>query len=462
MGPANKMTYFNNVTSLVTLKNQYRQLALANHPDRGGSTQTMQEINAEYFKLFPIWKNISNDVSNDTATSTQREFYTANGWEGENYNTHLRVADIAKIVRSFVKEKYPTYKFSVTTRDASCIYISLMEAPMEVFVTKNMRGYDLESSYIQVNHYQISKDERMTELCREILADVAQFAQTYNFDDSDCQIDYFHTNFYLYVNVGKWNKPFKVVPRQARVKAEKATNVEVVENEDVSTNVLGQSNLSDVKVTDLIVGQKYIWRRNSEATHQVEYVGTDYCGSVLVYVFKYVHNGELKYTELPIVHCERDVKRRVVINHVRNYSLYQELAQDNGVVLLWDDRYKVFFENDKYNEEWTIAIVDLTNGGKSKLSYENWGKFSVKSLVVLKFTNIEVQKEYGSNGRMSYYERKAYISENLFKSGKYPNARITPDGLYFIRLGLNIKLNSSGVPIWRLRYDDFGNIIKAS
>jgi hypothetical protein len=32
--------------------------------------------------------------------------------------------------------------------------------------------------------------------------------QSYNFDDSDSQCDYFHTNFYLHSGIGKWDKPF--------------------------------------------------------------------------------------------------------------------------------------------------------------------------------------------------------------------------------------------------------------
>lgn len=32
------------------------------------------------------------------------------------------------------------------------------------------------------------------------------------FDDSDSQVDYFHTSHYLDINIGRWNKPFKVTP----------------------------------------------------------------------------------------------------------------------------------------------------------------------------------------------------------------------------------------------------------
>ena len=42
--------------SFADLKRQYRKLAIANHPDKGGSTQAMQEINAEFETLYRIWE----------------------------------------------------------------------------------------------------------------------------------------------------------------------------------------------------------------------------------------------------------------------------------------------------------------------------------------------------------------------------------------------------------------------
>jgi hypothetical protein len=42
------MKWFQNVNTLDELRTMYRKLAMQYHPDRGGSTQAMQEINAEY------------------------------------------------------------------------------------------------------------------------------------------------------------------------------------------------------------------------------------------------------------------------------------------------------------------------------------------------------------------------------------------------------------------------------
>ena len=49
--------YLLNITSYEDLKNKYRELLKANHPDNGGSLEVMQEINSEYDVLFRIWKD---------------------------------------------------------------------------------------------------------------------------------------------------------------------------------------------------------------------------------------------------------------------------------------------------------------------------------------------------------------------------------------------------------------------
>lgn len=42
------MKYFKNIASLEEAKKEYKKLAMANHPDRGGNEDTMKEINNEY------------------------------------------------------------------------------------------------------------------------------------------------------------------------------------------------------------------------------------------------------------------------------------------------------------------------------------------------------------------------------------------------------------------------------
>ena len=70
------MKYFTNINTLDELKAAYRRLSMKHHPDRGGDTTTMQEINAEHDELFERLKkqhNASADEVHQT-TETPEEF----------------------------------------------------------------------------------------------------------------------------------------------------------------------------------------------------------------------------------------------------------------------------------------------------------------------------------------------------------------------------------------------------
>ena len=56
------MTYFQNIHSLADLKKEYRRLAMQNHPDKGGDTAIMQQVNSEFERLFEVWKD-KTDIS---------------------------------------------------------------------------------------------------------------------------------------------------------------------------------------------------------------------------------------------------------------------------------------------------------------------------------------------------------------------------------------------------------------
>lgn len=61
--------WFQSPETLEDLKKQYKKLAFQHHPDLGGKTEDMQEINAEYEALFATLK--------DTHQNAEGQFYTA-------------------------------------------------------------------------------------------------------------------------------------------------------------------------------------------------------------------------------------------------------------------------------------------------------------------------------------------------------------------------------------------------
>lgn len=133
--------FFEGVKDVQELRKKYKELLKQYHPDNGGDAEVMKEINAEYDALFAIWKDKeekeTGEKVTETAEGTRFGFYTDYGWAGSNYNGNLSLKEIAKIVRTYIKEKYPLYKFSVRTSYASMcqeLHVDILESPIEICI----------------------------------------------------------------------------------------------------------------------------------------------------------------------------------------------------------------------------------------------------------------------------------------------------------------------------------------
>ena len=63
---------FNNINTLDELRKAYRAAAFAAHPDHGGSTEAMQEVNAAYEKRFETLKAEQNARADADPTGKTR------------------------------------------------------------------------------------------------------------------------------------------------------------------------------------------------------------------------------------------------------------------------------------------------------------------------------------------------------------------------------------------------------
>jgi|SaaInlStandDraft_1057018.scaffolds.fasta_scaffold186764_1 DnaJ-class molecular chaperone len=61
------MNYFLKINDQEKLKQEYRKLALINHPDRGGSTETMQKIISSYKSALKVLENPMESVQKDVS-----------------------------------------------------------------------------------------------------------------------------------------------------------------------------------------------------------------------------------------------------------------------------------------------------------------------------------------------------------------------------------------------------------
>jgi len=222
-----KMKYFSKAKTLDEAKSIFRTLAMENHPDKGGDTAIMQEINLEFEHIFMILKHHtkSEDTNTETAYTYRSEFYTANGWKGERYDSSLHTTELTAIFRNYLKMVYPTFKFRVYKTSYSSIHVALMEAPVNVF--KNIEDVPIVDQWnqpsdhlkraVEKKHIDFhGENQALTEYGNKIMMDVRNFVNSYNRDDSDSQTDYFDRRFYENLSVGRWDKCFQVIEKTAR------------------------------------------------------------------------------------------------------------------------------------------------------------------------------------------------------------------------------------------------------
>lgn len=236
------MKYFTQCKTLDELKKEFRRLAMIHHPDRGGDVETMKEINNEYDMMFPVLKAKTAAQSTETAQSTRSEFYTANGWKGERYEAGRSLKEIAQLVRAYVKEFFPDYRFSIRTKYASMcqeLLIDMKEAPADIFKAyEEMTDGDISECWRKATRNSVwtlnswnkaeekAEFERiwskygafyrcLTDKTRATVKAVDEYVNSFNYDDSDAMIDYFDVNFYYF---GCLQSPgaVKVVPRAPR------------------------------------------------------------------------------------------------------------------------------------------------------------------------------------------------------------------------------------------------------
>ena len=162
--------------------------------------------------------------------------YTGHGWEGKNYNQDLSMKEIAKLIRQRLKKEIPSCKFSVRFENfsgGSGIDVCLMESrkirikrkieeiPQEAieglgtYFTREIIAERQKENYHQLNHFLDDWDEFswnngvfLTQEGHNLLKKAVAIVNSYNFNDSDGMLDYFHTNFYLHLELGRWDKPF--------------------------------------------------------------------------------------------------------------------------------------------------------------------------------------------------------------------------------------------------------------
>ena len=112
---------------------------------------------------------------------------------------------IAPAIKALAKEY--GVKATLGVRHHSTVVLNISQGKINFIKEYNSRH--LDETYIHVNEYHIK--EQFTGISKEFLIKAKEILDTDNFDKSDYQSDYFHVGHYIDINIGKYDKPYKLI-----------------------------------------------------------------------------------------------------------------------------------------------------------------------------------------------------------------------------------------------------------
>jgi outer membrane protease len=113
------------------------------------------------------------------------------------YMNQEKKAKIATMIKPLLK-RYGL-KGSLAVRNHSTIVLNIKSGKI-----------DFGGDRIQVNTYWVH--EHYTGIAKEFLEQAVKALKGADwYDESDAQVDYFNTAYYVDINVGQWNKPYQLV-----------------------------------------------------------------------------------------------------------------------------------------------------------------------------------------------------------------------------------------------------------
>jgi len=126
---------------------------------------------------------------------------------------------IAKEVKQELAKRYPECSWLTRIKRFSGgqeLRVALLSAPFEAFAKDTDCNGNPVRGYAQLNQYQFSRpdDENinngtpLTQQAWDCMAEVYQIANSNNWNNSDPQTDYFDVNYWLHLEIGRWDRPF--------------------------------------------------------------------------------------------------------------------------------------------------------------------------------------------------------------------------------------------------------------
>lgn len=195
------------------------------------------------------------DRMKENGMKPMKDSYTGGGWEGTKYDSKLSTKEIAKNITDYSKKEFPDVKLSRKT-DYNGVDIHVMSSDKDLYVSasdidkmsdkqvsdtigSSVGGYTRLDEWLDkngrktANNTFTANDERdylkeelsnyksrkgdnvvgnewyLSDYGKKVISGLNKEMNSYNYDDSDGMVDYFNTNFYGYVHIGKWDKPYE-------------------------------------------------------------------------------------------------------------------------------------------------------------------------------------------------------------------------------------------------------------
>jgi hypothetical protein len=114
-----------------------------------------------------------------------------------------------KEIRKALKENFPEWKFSVRREHHSSVRVTILEGP------KDFSDILHEHRAMTINHYWLNKYGKHEPFFQKII-DIIKTAPAKAtngrawYDRSDAMTDYFDIAFYIHLELGRWEKPYKI------------------------------------------------------------------------------------------------------------------------------------------------------------------------------------------------------------------------------------------------------------
>jgi hypothetical protein len=123
-----------------------------------------------------------------------------------------------KIATALKDAKLP-FKYTVAGANSSSLVVTITEAPAAFLDDYIGTRADIETGYVQLNthHLHLYFKGKSLKVVEKLISTIKSSGEW--FDKSDSMTDYFHTAFYLDVNIGRYNKPCVFTGKRRKIKA---------------------------------------------------------------------------------------------------------------------------------------------------------------------------------------------------------------------------------------------------